>query len=135
MSSLFRFKLSAYFRKYWLMVFVIAVLSFMMLCIVSSVKKDRAAKPYPGLGTEVQENPVKKAPEVKEVEYRGATSSIVMAMEYAYMEGQRDYIQGEIKIVEVNGDYKWTKSPWDGGRAAVHNYLSEYIKAFEEFKP
>ena len=134
MSSLFRFKLSAFFRKYWLMIFVLVVVSFILLCIASSVKNERAAKPYPGLSTTIQENPVKKAPEA-EVEYRGTAASIIMAMEYAYMEGQRDYIQGEIKIVEVNGDYKWTKSPWDGGRAAVHNYLSEYIKAFEEFKP
>ena len=134
MSNLFRFKLSTFFRKHWLTIFVLVVVSFMMLCIVSSVRNKQDAGKYPGLTDTIQESPVKKAPEVKE-EYRGTTDSIVMAMEYAYMEGQRDYMKGEIKIVEVNGDYKWTKSPWDGGRSAVHNYLSEYIKAFEEFKP
>jgi len=112
---------------------VIVVVFFILLCIISSVRNERDAEKYPGLTTAVQENPVKKAPEVKEEEqYEGAAASLRMSMEYAYMEGQRDYIEGEIKIVEINGDYKWIESPWEGGGDTVHNYLSEYIKEYEQ---
>lgn len=44
---------------------------------------------------------------------------ITSRMEYAYFEGQRDFIQGTQRIdytINDNGDtcWHWTQSPWDG---------------------
>ena len=37
-------------------------------------------------------------------------------MEYAYFEGQRDAITGDVRIISLaDGRYKWVKSPWDQG--------------------
>lgn len=49
------------------------------------------------------------------------------AMEYAYMEGQKDAIEGDIRVKEVDGDWKFIKTPWDSGREYAHTYLSEYL--------
>jgi hypothetical protein len=35
---------------------------------------------------------------------------ITMKMEYAYHEGQKDFMKGDIRI---DSSLKWTKSPWD----------------------
>lgn len=38
-------------------------------------------------------------------------------MEYAYFEGQRDALNGDIRIEKKeNGYYRWTKTCWDSGR-------------------
>jgi len=52
--------------------------------------------------------------------------TVTATMEYAYMEGQRDYAEGDIRIKKVGDDWEWTSSPWDGGSKPVYNLLSEY---------
>lgn len=53
-----------------------------------------------------------------------AEREIVIACEYAYFEGQKDAIKGDIRIAvdssSLNG-YKWTKSPWDDGDLPLYN--------------
>jgi len=53
-------------------------------------------------------------------------SAVVTTMEYAYMEGQRDYAEGDIRIEKIDDDWKWSSSPWDEGTEPVYEYLSEY---------
>lgn len=47
------------------------------------------------------------------------------AMEYAYFEGQKDAISGDVRIdsiEEANGSYYyvWRKSPWDQGDPPIY---------------
>lgn len=35
-------------------------------------------------------------------------------MEYAYMEGQRDAVSGDVRIEKSDSVWVYTKSPWDG---------------------
>lgn len=38
------------------------------------------------------------------------------AVEFAYYEGQRDAINGDVRIEKnTYGEYHWIKTPWDGG--------------------
>ena len=37
------------------------------------------------------------------------------AMEEAYFEGQRDALEGKLKIKATSEGYVWTESPWDNG--------------------
>lgn len=48
---------------------------------------------------------------------------IIEAMEYAYFNGQKDAVNGEIHIIAVpNTDscYKWLSSPWDNNEPTVY---------------
>lgn len=41
-------------------------------------------------------------------------------MEEAYFEGQRDYMEGDIRIaVDADSIFYWTKSPWDVGKQPI----------------
>ena len=41
-------------------------------------------------------------------------------LEQAYFEGQRDALNGDIRIKkDLNGCYIWTKSPWNDERAPI----------------
>ena len=40
-------------------------------------------------------------------------------MEKAYFEGQKDAIEGDIRIQKVGNHYKWTKSCWDNSDRVV----------------
>ena len=55
--------------------------------------------------------------------------SILSVTEYAYMEGQRDAIEGDIRIRKTfNGDWEWIKSPWDDDEIIPEfNKLSQYL--------
>ena len=46
--------------------------------------------------------------------------------EYAYMEGQKDSIEGDIRIEKNGDDWVWIKSPWDDGDEPFYQSLSEY---------
>lgn len=35
--------------------------------------------------------------------------------EESYFEGQKDYMNGDIRISKTNNCYQWIKSPWDTG--------------------
>ena len=41
----------------------------------------------------------------------GIADYITKMMEYAYHEGQKDFMDGDVRI---DSSYKWIKSPWDG---------------------
>ena len=53
--------------------------------------------------------------------------TIYIMAETAYFEGQKDAINGDIRIVQVKDTIKdtvkwvWTKTPWDNGRAPIFN--------------
>lgn len=51
-------------------------------------------------------------------------STIDEACEYSYFEGQRDALEGDIRI-KLNHDscWIWTKSPWDSGKPPIYNPL------------
>ncbi len=38
---------------------------------------------------------------------------LLVAMEYAYFEGQKDALTDDVRIEERNGKWVWKKSPWD----------------------
>lgn len=59
----------------------------------------------------------------RRVEIRAHITELV---EYAYMEGQIDYAEGDIRITSEGSDWVWTKSPWDSGEKPVFEYMSEY---------
>lgn len=52
------------------------------------------------------------------------------AMEYAYFEGQKDAIEGDIRI-KYNKDsiYIWIKSPWDNRKSPI------FIPTYLDSKP
>jgi hypothetical protein len=56
-------------------------------------------------------------------------TSLYAMSEYAYSEGQKDALEGDIRIEKMNGIWIWKKSPWDSGRAPVHMQLQYYDKA------
>jgi len=43
----------------------------------------------------------------------GIEKDIYTQMEYAYFEGQKDAIEGNLRIKKVDSCYVWTKSTWD----------------------
>ncbi len=47
-------------------------------------------------------------------------------MEFAYMEGQIDYMHGDIRIEKQEGDYIYIISPWNGGTEPYFWKHSEY---------
>jgi len=55
------------------------------------------------------------------------TPMFISILERAYMEGQRDAIEGDIRIERERDDWKWIKSPWDDSeREPSYKYISEY---------
>ena len=54
------------------------------------------------------------------------TPNQIKDMEFAYFEGQIDYMHGDIRIEKIDGDYIYVISPWNGGREPYHNKYSEY---------
>lgn len=42
-------------------------------------------------------------------------------IEVAYFEGQRDALEGDIRIFKVDSCYIWIKSPWSSGEAPIYN--------------
>lgn len=45
-------------------------------------------------------------------------------LEKAYAEGQKDALNGDIKIKSINfGRYVWIESPWDNGRKPINDTL------------
>jgi hypothetical protein len=54
-------------------------------------------------------------------------------MEYAYFEGQRDFLSGDVRIVIYNGKYIWKNSPWDGGSLDAVLYNPQDTNAVSGF--
>jgi hypothetical protein len=62
-------------------------------------------------------------------------TNIQSKMEYAYYEGQKDAIEGKIRIKKISdSQYVWIKSPWDGGKEPVFhppiNSVTDTIHGF-----
>jgi predicted negative regulator of RcsB-dependent stress response len=53
-------------------------------------------------------------------------TSLYALSEYAYSEGQKDALMGDIRIEKMNDIWIWKKSPWDNGRPPVHMQLQYY---------
>lgn len=55
-------------------------------------------------------------------------------MEYAYFEGQKDAIEGDVRIKRTpGGDYIWIKNPWDDSDTPPgDNFYSEYVELIYE---
>ena len=51
---------------------------------------------------------------------------MIALIEYAYMEGQRGVLEGDVRIEKIGNDYVWIKSPWDEKEEPAFKYLSEY---------
>lgn len=43
--------------------------------------------------------------------------------EMAYFEGQRDYMNKDIRIAKEHGKYKWIKSPWDDAYTNISDLI------------
>lgn len=43
----------------------------------------------------------------------GMENELYKDLEYCYFEGQKDAIEGDLRIVKVGSCYQWTKSVWD----------------------
>lgn len=64
--------------------------------------------------------------EIKEHEKNADNIEIILKseLEKAYAEGQKDALNGDIKIKSINfGRYVWIKSPWDDGRKPINDTL------------
>ena len=48
------------------------------------------------------------------------TNVVTIELERAYFEGQKDAIEGDIRIeLTDSGNYIWTSSPWDSGEEPI----------------
>lgn len=56
--------------------------------------------------------------------------SLTEVCERAYFEGQRDALNGDVRI-KLNSDscYYWIKSPWDSGKSPI--YVPTYLETKE----
>jgi len=51
-----------------------------------------------------------------------AANKILVLMEKAYYEGQKDYAEGDTRVkLDSDSCYVWVKSPWDSGTPAKFN--------------
>lgn len=48
--------------------------------------------------------------------------------ERAYFEGQKDAINGDIRIARIDSIYVWKKSPWDSGKRSIYHPTIEDSK-------
>ena len=56
------------------------------------------------------------------VDTKELTQKATEACERAYFEGQRDALDGDVRI-KLNKDscYQWVKSPWNNGQKPIYN--------------
>lgn len=47
--------------------------------------------------------------------------SIVKLTEAAYFEGQKDAIEGDVRIKKTEAGWVWEKSPWDNGQVPIYD--------------
>lgn len=50
---------------------------------------------------------------------------VTSAIEQAYFEGQKDYMNGDIRIEYTESGWVWTKSPWNSEDTPVFNPKNE----------
>lgn len=73
------------------------------------------------IGTSINKVKTKQTSSIQDnsssIQVKLTVCGVRSAMERAYFEGQRDIINGDIRIEEFKkGKYKWIKSPWDSGK-------------------
>ena len=59
-----------------------------------------------------------------------SSNTYTKLMEYAYFEGQRDCLEGDIRIKNTNDQWSWIKSPWDGHNINYYSYELPYEENF-----
>lgn len=52
---------------------------------------------------------------------RDVSAVITASLEQAYFEGQRDALEGDVRIKITEEGWVWTKSPWDGGQSPLYD--------------
>jgi len=53
---------------------------------------------------------------------------IELAMEYAYFEGQKDVLEGDLRIEKQNENYVWISSPWDDNKHVIYNPSLNFLQ-------
>jgi hypothetical protein len=53
----------------------------------------------------------------------GLADYITKMMEQAYFEGQRDMLEGDVRIEKTDSNYVWVKSPWDTHKLGNELYI------------
>ena len=48
-------------------------------------------------------------------------TAITIFLEQAYFEGQKDALEGDIRIKQTEEGWMWIKSPWDEGQAPIYD--------------
>lgn len=102
-------KLTNFMKRDWILLIGIAIL---ILTVISGVISIRVLN-------RAQE---KTREEIVDT----VTPIFISTVERAYMEGQKDAIEGDIRVEKEGDDWKWIKSPWDSERKPSYKYLSEY---------
>jgi hypothetical protein len=46
--------------------------------------------------------------------------TVISTMEYAYFEGQKDCLEGDVRITKTDSGWIWTVSPWDSGQEPIY---------------
>ena len=49
------------------------------------------------------------------------STTITIFLEQAYFEGQKDALEGDVRIKQTEEGWVWTKSPWDEGQAPLYD--------------
>lgn len=57
------------------------------------------------------------------------------ALEEAYFEGQKDFLEGTVRIKATPEGYVWTESPWDNGAEPSFQPPEEKLKMSETLSP
>lgn len=83
----------------------------LMIMIVVSIFKIPGSKIRTTTSKEVNEIEINK----KNIE-----NELYKLMEYAYFEGQKDALNGDIRIELKDSSYIWMKSPWDNGKNPLY---------------
>jgi hypothetical protein len=77
-----------------------------------------------------------KALELDKVRY-GKYDTTIMLIEYAYFEGQKDALNGDIRIKKEEGseNYIWSRSPWDDDDKIIFDPKKHFLEMTEDLKP
>ena len=54
--------------------------------------------------------------------------AVKAACENAYFQGQREALEGDVRIAKQGNEWIWTKCPWDGAKTQVLNTASEDLE-------
>ena len=49
------------------------------------------------------------------------STAITIFLEQAYFEGQKDALEGDVRIKQTEEGWEWIKSPWDEGQSPLYD--------------